>query len=106
MEIECVCGGETANPTDFIFKALIVKGALCSWKYARCGGTLVTRTHVLTVAHCFKNVKAKELLVIVGGIRRDGTDGVPYRVEQMIQHVHYEKFPMNYDIGIAIVSCS
>lgn len=105
MEIvECICHGVTADPEEFIFKAQIVEGPFCSWKYARCGATLITKTHVLTAAHCIVNTYVKRLKVILGGTLQNGTDGVVYSVRKFRIHKDYKKFSMTHDIGIVVVS--
>lgn len=104
MEIQSICGGEAANQTEFIFKAGIVRGELCSWKSIRCGGTLITKTHVLTAAHCIANKNKEELKVIVGGVRQDGTDAVIYSIGKLKIHHDYKKFKIDYDIGVVVVS--
>lgn len=94
--------------TDFTFKAKIVTvdKRYCFAIYLRCGGTLITVDHVLTVAHCISDVHAMRLRVILGGLRQDGLDGVSHTCKELIPHKRYssERNSFNYDIGIIVVS--
>lgn len=104
LEVWCVCGGKTADSTDFIFRAQIVERGNCFWEYHVCGGTLISTSHVLTAAHCIAGEHVKRFKVIVGGIRQNGTDGVIYGIRKLMVHEEYNDSDMDYDIGIIVVS--
>lgn len=90
-EIHCICGGDETTRTEFIFRAKIIQGLACAWKHTMCRGTLISTSHVLTAGHCIHEMHPKKLMVIVGGIMQNGSDGVMCSVGKLIVHEEYDK---------------
>uniref|UniRef100_A0ABD2WB05 Peptidase S1 domain-containing protein n=1 Tax=Trichogramma kaykai TaxID=54128 RepID=A0ABD2WB05_9HYME len=57
-----ILGGEDAEPNQAPWMAAIVRFG----NEVFCGGTLITRKHILTAAHCISPYKTKDITVMLG----------------------------------------
>lgn len=67
-----------------------------------CGGTLVTKRHVVTAAHCVQDSMATVLLGEY--VLHNDTDGVTpeeFKIEKIMTHENYN--PRNFDNDIAVI---
>lgn len=67
-----------------------------------CGGTLVTKRHVVTAAHCIQDSMATVLLG--EHVLHNDTDGVSpeeFKIEKIMPHENYN--PRNFDNDIAVI---
>lgn len=64
-----------------------------------CGGSIIAPTYILTAAHCTNRQNVSKLQIRVGSSFRD-TDGVMYKVEEIIQHTEYVASTTDYDFSI------
>jgi len=67
-----------------------------------CGGTLVTKRHVVTAAHCIQD--SMETVLLGDHILGNDTDGVSpeeYKIEKIIPHEDYN--PRSFDNDIAVI---
>lgn len=62
-----IVGGDEANPDDFPWMTAIIKSRPKDGE-ARpfCGGSLITRRHILTAAHCLESLAPRDVLVRLG----------------------------------------
>jgi len=67
-----------------------------------CGGTLVTKRHVVTAAHCIQDSMATVLLgEHVLGNDTDGANPEEFKIEKIIPHENYN--PRTFDNDIAVI---
>ena len=59
--VNFIFGGKEAKRGQFPFMVSFVYRSTSSYVENFCGGVLISRRHVLTAAHCFNNVKIREL---------------------------------------------
>ena len=108
-----IIGGENADPHQFPFQV-----ALTYYDYFFCGGSLITRNHVLTAAHC------TDYMVQVGAAGSDdfqvlisehdfsdmGDCQYSVGISRIIQHPNYNASNLDFDYSILElerpVSCS
>ncbi|KAK0420078.1 hypothetical protein QR680_014505 [Steinernema hermaphroditum] len=99
VEAEFISGGQAARPGDVPNHALFLfvnsKGQPES-----CGGSLISKKHVLTAAHCA--VKAKQhVQVLVGSVNSQIVEnGQRIKAKEIIDHPFYDEETLNNDIAI------
>lgn len=100
-----IVGGEEANPDDFLWMAAIIKSKPTDSE-ARpfCGGSLITRRHILTAAHCLENLAPRDVLVRLGSYDFDDATAsslsADYAIDQFRVPAHYSKKTHVADIAI------
>lgn len=100
-----IVGGDEANPDDFLWMAAIIKSKPKDGD-ARpfCGGSLITRRHVLTAAHCLENLAPRDVLVRLGSYDFDDSTAsslsADFAIDQFRVPAQYSKKTHSADIAI------
>ncbi|KAJ8664963.1 hypothetical protein QAD02_006625 [Eretmocerus hayati] len=89
-------GEEVRSIKDYPFMV----GILDKGRY-RCCGTIISRSAILTAAHCTDNVQPTDLTVRVGSVTRD-YGGKLYSVDRFVRPPNYSRnmYVAEYDIAI------
>ncbi|XP_073833752.1 venom protease-like [Musca autumnalis] len=101
-----IVGGENADPKEFPFMAMImyVNGIQRS---ILCGGTLVSKKHVITAAHCFC-VENEPNVVRLGELdytrTNDDADPVDFSIESYKIHEEYNYNTKFHDIAVVLLN--
>lgn len=106
MEGTRIVGGEEVNHDEYLWMAAMVKAKSASNGEARpfCGGSLITRRHILTAAHCLENLTPRDILVRLGSYDFDdatssSTSG-DYAIDQFRVPANYSKKTHISDIAL------
>lgn len=100
-----IVGGDEANPDDFLWMAAIIKTTPKDGDAKPfCGGSLITRRHILTAAHCLDGLAPRDVLVRLGSYDFDDSTAsslsVDYAIDQFRVHGQYSKKTHVADIAI------
>ncbi|CAH4031641.1 unnamed protein product [Pieris brassicae] len=105
-----VVGGDSAAEGSVPYMVALVHGLMVAT--FQCGGSLITKRHVLSAAHCFDRLytggELTPTLRVIVGTNRWNVGGEAYRVQRNITHPKhiYIRDPLNveYDIGLLVTS--
>lgn len=92
-----IVDGEAAKEGQFPYQAHLFRGGA-----GGCGGTIVSKRHVITAAHCTPYTDAKEYYVAVGSI--DYSTGTQYKVSKILQNKNYVVETGDYDVTVLVLS--
>jgi secreted trypsin-like serine protease len=96
-----IIGGGVAPPGKWPFQVALLDAGTSNNSLAQfCGGTLITRRHVLTAAHCLEGLRASEFRVLTG-TQSLGSGGTRRQVASLRIHPQYRSSTQDYDIAVA-----
>ena len=96
-----IVGGETSAPTNWKWMAALVNADASSNSDGQfCGASLVRASWVVTAAHCLEDVRAEEIVVLLGAHDLKKDKGVRINVKKIIPHPDYNRETMDNDIAL------
>uniref|UniRef100_A0A8D8RJE1 Serine protease hepsin n=2 Tax=Cacopsylla melanoneura TaxID=428564 RepID=A0A8D8RJE1_9HEMI len=103
-----VVGGEPTERGQFPWQVALyrkrVDGENEDWFKLFCGGSIISKQHILTAAHCFKDFEYHSYKVIVGDFNRMVTEPeeqeFPFSANEIYAHPNYKKLTDENDIAI------
>ncbi|KAM7344132.1 trypsin 3A1-like [Cochliomyia hominivorax] len=84
-----------ATEGQFPFKAALLQDG-----QLKCGGAILTKSFILTAAHCLLNRSPSKMTIAVGAIDLQAGPGISYKLSAFIMHPKYNRINQNYDIGL------
>ena len=106
-----ILGGQLDNRTDNKWVAAILSrgGGGSPFDRQFCGGSLVSRTYVLTAAHCVfeengSRTRASAIQVLLGRKNLNGSGGQVVNVSSVIVHPRYDRTPSYADMALLKLS--
>lgn len=100
-----IVGGEEADPEDNLWMAAIIKSKPVSGEVRPfCGGSLITRRHILTAAHCLEGLAPRDVLVRLGSYDFDDATAsslsADFAIDQFRVPAQYSKKTHMADLAI------
>ncbi|XP_041976892.1 trypsin CFT-1-like [Aricia agestis] len=94
-----IVGGSDTDVETYPFMSNMQRSWFLIWWFQSCGGTLITRTSVLSAAHCYYGDSSSEWRVVLGTSLASGTDSIHY-VSKLIVHKDYDPNLLVNDVAI------
>ncbi|CEJ93282.1 hypothetical protein VHEMI08881 [[Torrubiella] hemipterigena] len=92
-----IVGGQPAKIEDFTYQAHLFRGG-----GGGCGGTIVSKRHIVTAAHCAPYTDPAEYYVLLGSVKWDG--GTKYNVTKIIKDPNWDVASDDHDIAVLVLS--
>ena len=97
-----IIGGSEASPQPFHSMLLVKNGG--GWRFAGCGGTLISNCHVLTAAHCaIDSIKSSGAVFVNAYRPYEENQGLPYHfttIHNITSHPAFNKTTNQNDLAI------
>jgi len=90
-----IIGGEPATRGQFPHQASVLIGGL-----ALCGGSLISKTWVLTAGHCVNKAKTWSITLGATDRKADEPGRIILTANKGILHENYNRTSINNDIGV------
>lgn len=97
-----IMGGQDAVPHSYPWMVSLTKRAMNNMHV--CGGTLITRRHVLTAAHCMEDFDGPSDLNVLAGIHNTNEKNNPVSAIAITVHPQYEPDTFANDVAIVTLS--
>ena len=94
-----VMGGDFVESGKYPYHAALLLG-----RSYHCGGSIISKTFILTAAHCTYGILPCQMHVRVGAIDLRTHDGVSVNAKDFIQHPQYIKNLHDYDYSLIRLS--
>lgn len=96
-----IVGGETSDPASWKWMvALVYANASSNSDGHFCGASLIREGWVVTAAHCLEDVKAEEVVALIGAHDLKKDKGVRIKVRKIISHPDYNPDTLDNDIAL------
>ncbi|XP_030751258.1 trypsin-1-like [Sitophilus oryzae] len=93
-----IIGGDPADIKDYPYQVLLMIDG-----EAKCGGSILTESFILTAAHCVYDVRASQLSIRAGSSYRS-SGGQVVTVAALTYHDYFDSDTYDYDIAILKLS--
>ena len=94
--LQRIIGGEEAPANAYPWTVGLTDGS----RRPFCGGTLISRKHVVTAAHCVEGTRASRLFVLTGTNDWSPDKGRLVRAARVVTHPRYVARGLNFDVAV------
>uniref|UniRef100_A0A224XGL1 Putative serine protease n=1 Tax=Panstrongylus lignarius TaxID=156445 RepID=A0A224XGL1_9HEMI len=104
-EDQRIVGGRTTKVNEY---PMIAGFVLLKEDLIVCGGTIITRRHVVTAAHCTDGFKTSEFRIFIGhhNYQQVKATAKLLELQQFFVHEKYNAFSLKYDISVVLTKQS
>ncbi|XP_046866289.1 vitellin-degrading protease-like [Drosophila willistoni] len=96
---DAIIGGQFARPAQFPYQGSVVVDGV-----NQCGCSVISRTTVLTGAHCVAGATNNRVKVVLGTSDFNEGDGQTFGVKKIISHPNFNFMSRDYDIALLWLS--
>ncbi|PZC86953.1 hypothetical protein B5X24_HaOG200355 [Helicoverpa armigera] len=94
-----IVGGTPTSISAYPYMTNMQRNVLGIWWAQSCGGSLLTRTSVLSAAHCFHGDSAWQWRAVLGSSLSDSED-IVHTLNRVVLHPQYDHSALNFDVAI------
>ncbi|XP_017462117.1 PREDICTED: serine protease gd-like [Rhagoletis zephyria] len=114
VSLDAICGREASVIRGFVYGGIEVARGQFPWLTAiykkdtdalsfKCGGSLISRRTVISAAHCFRRLRAEQIVLFFGrhDLENYSEEGIVARdVDKLLIHPEYQNDKPNADIAL------
>lgn len=94
-----IIGGQDAAPGSWPWMAMLSR-IIGNKTDSFCGGTIISKRHIITAAHCFDSIKINHVLVHVGVHNRTNIKTKPLSISKVVINPSYDSKYLYNDIAL------